>query len=485
MSRRWWALIVISVSQLMITVDSTIVNVALPSVQRSLGMSDASRQWVLTAYLIAFGGLLLLGGRIADLVGRKRLLLVSVLGFAAASALGGTAGSAPVLVAARALQGACAALMAPAALSLLAAAFPDIRERSKAMSVFSAITGSGAAGGMIAGGALTQYLSWRWSLLVNTPIGLVVAVGTVLAVSGAETGAGAGTGTGSRAERRRLDLAGAATISLALMALIFGFSQAETAGWAAPSTLAVLAVAVLLVAVFVQVERRAAEPLLPLSVVASRARAAACLSQGLTVMAMFGLLLFLTYDLQTVAGYSAFTTGIAFTPLVGGMLIGAWLAGGRLPNVAPGTLMVWGCAVAAAGMLILCGLRPDSPYILVILPAAVVFGIGRSLAYTPAMSLATHEIDPRDTGVAAGLINASQQVGGAIGTALLNTIAAAAAAGWIRAHPGGPEQVTTGTVHGYTVGAAWGAGILLLAALIVFALDHPASAERPVATADG
>jgi EmrB/QacA subfamily drug resistance transporter len=477
MSRRWWALIVISVSQLMITVDSTIVNVALPSVQRSLGMSDASRQWVLTAYLIAFGGLLLLGGRVADLVGRKRLLLLSVLGFAAASALGGTAGSAPVLIAARALQGACAALMAPAALALLAGAFPDIRERSTAMSVFSAITGSGAAGGMIAGGALTQYLSWRWSLLINTPIGLVVAVGTVLAVSG--VGTGTGTGTGSRAERRRLDIAGAATVTLALMALIFGFSQAETAGWTGPSTLALLAVSVLLATVFVHVERKAAEPLLPLSVVASRARVAACLSQGLTVMAMFGLLLFLTYDLQTVAGYSAFRTGIAFTPLVGGMLIGAWLAGGRLPNVPPGTLMVWGCLIAAAGTAILCGLRPDSPYFLVILPASVVFGAGRAIAYTPSMSLATHEIDPRDTGVASGLINASQQVGGAIGTALLNTIAATATASWIRTHPGGPGQVTTGTVHGYAVGAAWAAGLLLLAALIVFALGRRARPARP------
>lgn len=461
--RRWWALVVISVSQLMISLDSTIVTVALPAAQRSLGMSAAGRQWVLTAYLITFGGLLLLGGRIADLAGRKRVLVAGVGGFAAASALGGTADGAPALIAARALQGTCAALMAPAALALISAAFPDIRERSKAVGVFSAITGSGAAVGLIAGGALTQYLGWRWSLLVNVPVGLAVAAGTILTVQAAP-----------RAKGRRLDVPGAIVISAALLALILGVGQAETAGWTAPSTLALLGAAMTGIAVFAVIERKAPAPLLPLSVVAHRARAAACLSQGLTVMAMFGLLLLLTYDLQTVNGWSALTTGIAFLPLVGGMYFGAWLAAGRL-RATHRTLMVTGCVIAAAGLGILSGLRPGSPYPLVVCPAIVVFGIGRAVAYTPAMSVATHDVDPGDTGAAAGLINASQQIGGAIGTALLNTVAATAAAGWLRARPAGPGVQAAAAVHGYATGARWAAGILLLAALLVYVLDRPSS----------
>jgi EmrB/QacA subfamily drug resistance transporter len=459
-SRRWQALAVISVSQLMISVDSTIVNIALPSAQRDLGFSAASRQWVLTAYLLAFGGLLLLGGRIADLAGRKRVFLAGVIGFAAASVLGGTAADLTVLIAARALQGICAALMAPAALSLLTAAFPDSDERTRALGVFSAIAGSGAAVGLIAGGALTQYLSWRWSLLVNAPIGLAVAAGAALTVGG---------NAGSQG-RHRLDITGAALISTALMALILGFSQAETIGWTAPATPALLAASAVLAAAFVQAERRAAAPLLPLRLITDRTRAGVYLSQALSVMTMFGLLLFLTYDLQTVDRYSALKTGIAFLPLVAGMLAGAFFISGRLPRVPPRWLMGTGCLVSAAGMLILTALHPGSPYWNTILPAAAVFGLGLGIAFTPAMHLATRNVKASDTGIASGLINASQQIGGATGAALLNTIAATAAAGWLRARPHTAGQLGAATVHGYAIGARWAAGILILAALIAFTM---------------
>jgi EmrB/QacA subfamily drug resistance transporter len=458
--RRWQALAVISVSQLMISVDSTIVNIALPSAQQDLGFSAATRQWVLTAYLLAFGGLLLLGGRIADLAGRKRVFLAGVTGFAAASVLGGTAADTTVLIAARALQGTCAALMAPAALSLITDAFPDSGERTRALGIFSAIAGSGAAVGLIAGGALTQYLSWRWSLLVNAPIGLAVAASAALTVGGTPVSRG----------RRRLDITGAVLVSAALMALILGLSQAETAGWTAPTTPALLAASAVLTAVFVQAERRAAAPLLPLRLVTDRTRAGVYLSQALSVMTMFGLLLFLTYDLQTIDGYSALKTGTAFLPLVAGMLAGASLISGRLPRVPPRWLMGTGCLISAAGMLFLTALHPGSPYWSVILPAAAIFGLGLGIAFTPAMHLATRNVKASDTGIASGLINASQQIGGATGAALLNTIAATAAASWLRTHPHTTGQLSAATVHGYAIGARWATAILLLAALIAFTM---------------
>jgi EmrB/QacA subfamily drug resistance transporter len=467
--RRWQALAVISVSQLMISVDSTIVNIALPSAQRDLGFSAASRQWVLTAYLLAFGGLLLLGGRIGDLGGRKRVFLAGVIGFAAASVLGGTAANLTVLVAARALQGTCAALMAPAALSLLTAAFPDNDERTRALGVFSAIAGSGAAVGLIAGGALTQYLSWRWSLLVNAPIGLAVAAGAALTIGGP-----------AASRDRRLDITGAALISAALMALILGLSQAATAGWAAPAVPALLAASAVLAAMFALAERRASAPLLPLRLITDRTRAGVYLSQALSIMTMFGLLLFLTYDLQTIDGYSALKTGTAFLPLVAGMLAGASLISGRLPRVPPRWLMGTGCLISAAGMLFLTGLHPGSPYWGIILPAIAIFGLGLGIAFTPAMHLATRNIKASDTGIASGLINVSQQIGGAAGAALLNTIAATAAASWLRTHPRTAGQVSAATVHGYAIGARWATGILIPAALIAFTMirtGRPAGAD--------
>lgn len=460
--RRWSALIVISVSQLMISVDSTIANIALPSAQRELGISAANRQWVLTAYLLAFGGLLLLGGRIADLAGRKRVFLAGVIGFAAASLLGGVSVDTAMLITARGMQGACAALMAPAALSLIATTFPDGDERAKALGVFSAIAGSGAAIGLLAGGALTEYVSWRWSLLVNAPIALAVAAGAVLCVTGIET---------ESTSRRRLDIPGAVLISAALMVLILGFSHAETAGWTAPATPALLAASVLLAVGFVQVERRAADPLLPLRLITNRARAGVYLSQCLSIMTMFGLLLFLTYDLQAVNGYSALKTGVAFLPLVAGMLTGASLIAGRLPRVPPRWLMGPGCLIAATGMGFLTLLQPDSSYWSVVLPATAIFGLGLGIAFPSAMHLATHHVQAGDTGVASGLINASQQIGGAIGAALLNTIAATATASWLRSHHGtGP--LTTATVHGYAIGARWAVGILVVAALVVLTMVH-------------
>lgn len=456
-TRRWPALIVISVAQLMVAVDSTIVNIALPSAQKALGISTANRQWVLTAYLLAFGGLLLLGGRIADMAGRKRAFVAGVTGFTAASVLGGAAVGAPMLITARAVQGASAALMAPAGLALLAVTFTSTRERARALGIFSAIAGSGAAVGLIAGGALTEYLNWRWSLLVNAPFGLAVLAGAVVTVR--DTGH-------DRGSRTRADIAGSALITGALMALIAGFTRAGAAGWAAPSTLALFTAFPVLLCGFMLAERRAAAPLLPLRVVADRNRAGVYLSQGLSVMTMFGLLLFLTYYLQSAERYSALKAGAAFLPLVAGMLAGASLIADRLiGRIAPRWLMAPGCLIAAAGMLLLTQLRPGASYLALIMPAEALFGLGLGLAFTPAMNLATHGVAPGDAGVASGMINASQQIGGAVGAALLNTVAASATAAWLTSHPRSP--VTEATVRGYAAGAWWAAGILILAAAVV------------------
>lgn len=458
-SRQWWGLTVIAVSQLMISVDSTIVNIALPSAQHQLGFSPATRQWVLTAYLLAFGGLLLLGGRIGDLRGHKRTFLAGVSGFALASLLGGLAADTWMLVAARAVQGGCAALMAPAALSLLTATFADPNERRKALGIFGAIAGSGAAVGLIAGGALTECLSWRWALLVNAPLGAAVALGALLVIDEARV----------TSRRKSLDLVGAATVSVALVLLILGFSHAETAGWSAPSTWLLLLTMALLVSAFVIIEQRRSEPLLPLRILADRNRAGVYLSQGLSVMTMFGLLLFLTYDYQVVHAYTALQSGVAFLPLVVGMLLGASVIAGHLPNASPRLLVGFGCFLAAAGMALLIALSPDSSYWSVLMPAELIFGTGLGISFTPAMNLATHNINPADAGVASGLINASQQIGGAIGAAFLNTIAGLATAAWIAGHRHHPAtEVLTGTVHGYAVGARWAVGILLLAAVTAF-----------------
>lgn len=468
---RWCALVVIAVSQLMISVDSTIVNIALPAAQHQLGFTGAIRQWVITAYLLAFGGLLLLGGRVGDLRGHKKAFLAGVTGFAIASMIGGLAANTWMLITARAVQGGFAALMGPAALSLLTATFPDPEERGKALGVFGAIAGSGAAVGLIAGGALTEFLDWRWALLVNAPLGALVAIGAAVVV----------TENRAASPRKSMDLAGAAVISAALVLLILGFGHAETSGWTAVSTWLLLAAGAALTAMCAGVERRRAEPLLPLPILTDSTRAGVYLSQGLSVMTMFGLLLFLTYDYQVVHGYTAFRTGIAFLPLVAGMLLGASVIAGQLPHVSPRLLAGAGCLIAAAGMALLIVLTPGSSYWLILLPAELIFGTGLGISFTPAMNLATHNINPADVGVASGLINASQQIGGAIGAAFLNTIAALATATWLNSHVHAANASLAATVHGYAIGARWAVGILLLAAFTGLAMIR-SDAHKTTAT---
>jgi EmrB/QacA subfamily drug resistance transporter len=455
--RRWLALGVIAVAQLMVVLDASIVNIALPSAQRSLHISNANRQWVVTAYALAFGGLLLLGGRVADFIGRKRAFVIGLVGFGVASAIGGIAQNQGELFAARGLQGAFAALMAPAALSLITVTFTKPRERAKAFAVYGGISGGGAALGLILGGVLTEYASWRWTLLVNTPIAIVTAIAGVLVVRE------------SRAEGKpHYDIPGVLTSTLGLVALVYGFTKANESGWSATSTVSLLAAAVVLLGAFVVIEKNTAEPLLPPRVFTERNRAGAFLVSLLIGLALFGMFLFLVYYLQGTLGYSAVKSGLAFLPFSAGIMVAAGLASSLLPRVGPRPLMVGGTAMAALGMAWFTRIRVDSSFAVHVLPAEIVMSLGMGFAFVALSSTALIGVADRDAGVASALVNTTQQVGGSLGTALLNTIAATATLHYISAH--GADSASAGAVHGYTVAFTWGLGALVLAVILSLVL---------------
>ncbi|MGC0331382.1 EmrB/QacA subfamily drug resistance transporter [Streptomyces sp. SAI-170] len=481
---RWKALVFIALAQLMVVLDATIVNIALPSAQQDLGITDGNRQWVVTAYALAFGGLLLFGGRIADLWGRKRAFVIGLGGFAAASALGGAATSGAMMFGARALQGAFGALLAPAALSLLAVMFTDAKERAKAFGIYGAIAGGGGAVGLILGGFLTEYLDWRWTFFVNIPFAVVAAAGAYLVIREPEGGR----------NRNPLDIPGVLLSTLGLVALVYGFTRAESDGWGDSVTVGMFVAAAVLLVSFVVVEAKVKAPLLPLRVVTDRNRGGIYLSLGLAIIAMFGLFLFLTYYLQIVKGYSPVKTGFAFLPMIAGMITGSTQIGTRLmTRVAPRLLMGPGFLVAALGMLLLTQLEIDSSYAALLLPAMLLLGLGMGTAFMPAMSMATQGVRPQDAGVASAMVNTSQQVGGAIGTALLNTIAASATTSYIADHIGSAtsrsqQQLVAlqAQVHGYTSAIWFAVGILAVSAVIALTLINAGKpGSTPVASGEG
>ncbi|MBC9730439.1 MFS transporter [Streptomyces sp. TRM68367] len=470
---RWKALVFIALAQLMVVLDATIVNIALPSAQQDLGISDGNRQWVVTAYALAFGGLLLFGGRISDLWGRKRAFVVGLAGFAAASALGGAATNEAMMFGARALQGAFGALLAPAALSLLAVMFTDAKERAKAFGVYGAIAGGGAAVGFILGGVLTEYLDWRWTFFVNIPFALVAAAGAYFVIR--EPG-------GSR-NRSPLDIPGVVLSTLGLVSLVYGFTRAESHGWGDSVTVAMFVASAVLLIAFIATEARVKAPLLPLRVVTDRNRGGIYLSLGLAIIGMFGTFLFLTYYLQIVQGYSPIRTGFAFLPMVAGMMVGSTQIGTRLMTRVPARLLMGpGFLVAALGLALLTQMEIGSSYTSLVLPSMLLLGLGMGTAFMPAMSLATQGVEPRDAGVASAMVNTSQQVGGAIGTALLNTIAASATTAYITDHiasaAGRSQQQLVqleGMVHGYTHAIWFAVGILVVAAVIALTFVNAGS----------
>src|SRR2546430_3394707 len=455
--RRWIGLAFIALAQLMTALDATIVSVALPWAQRALGASDAERQWVITAYTLAFGRLLLVGGRIADTIGRRRAFLIGLGGLALASVVGGSAQSFIVLLAARAAQGAFAALLAPTALSLLAVTFTEPRERARAFAVYGAIAGSGAALGLLLGGALTEYMDWRWCLYVNVPIALVAAVGGWRVLSGGNGGHG-----------QRIDLPGVVLATSGLVALVYGCTQAVSAGWGSGTVAGLLVTSAALLIGFVIREARAAAPLLPLSIALDRNRGGAYLAAALAIAGMSGAFLFHTYYFQVVLRYPPLQAGLAFLPLTLASQAGSWgIASVMMPRVPARAIMAPGALVAAAGMLILTQLQVNSGYLTLGLPAEGLLGVGIACVMAPAFNIGTLGVNPRLAGVAAATVNAATQVGASLGTAVLNTIAASATAIYLHGLAPSPALISQALVHGYSTATPWGAAILVVGAVLI------------------
>jgi EmrB/QacA subfamily drug resistance transporter len=469
-SRRWAALGVIAIAQLMIILDATIVNIALPHAQAELGITNADRQWVVTAYTLAFGGLLLLGGRIADFTGRKRTFIIGLLGFAGASALGGLAPTAGLLFAARGLQGAFAALLAPSALSLITVTFTLPKERARAFGVFGAISGGGAAIGLILGGILTEFFSWRWCLGVNVPIALLAAIAAVPVVH--ESKASGDT---------RYDIPGAVLATLGLVSLVYGFTQAAKAknpsnphdtavqGWTAPPTLFFLGLAVVLLVAFVVWELRVQNPLLPMRIVLDRNRGGSYLTFLFVGAGLFAMFLFLTYYFQINLGYSPLKAGFAFLPFSGGIILAAGLVAQLLPRIGPRPLLIPGLIMAIVGMVLLTRIDQTTAYATHVLPSELLMSVGLAGVFIPASSVALVNIGHHDAGVASAVLNTSQQIGGSLGTALLNTVFAAAVTSYFVANLHDPADQAKLTpealIHGYHVAFWWGAALLGLALL--------------------
>ncbi|MFG6195102.1 MFS transporter [Nonomuraea sp. JJY05] len=453
--RRWWALATVATVQLMVGIDMTIVNIALPSVQRSLDLSDPARQWVITLFALCYGGLLLLGGRLSQLIGRRRILLAGLIGFAAASALAGAATDPAMLLTGRALQGVSGALLTPAVLATLATAFPSPTERGKAFGIYGTVMGSSSGLGVLLGGVLTDYLDWRWCMYVNLPIAALAVAGVLYAVRPSPRAAGA-----------RIDVTGAVLATAGLMALVFGFAQAEPDGWNAPTTLGPLAAGALALIAFVWVQARVKGPLLPLRVVLDRPRGGSYLAVFGLAVGMFAALFFLTFYLQNVLGYSPIQAGLGFLPLTAGLMIGVRAVSPLIARVPVRALLCPGLLTIAAGLALLGFLRADSGYWLHVLPVFLLVGLGTGWVLVTANSTATLGAGA-DSAVAGAMVMTSQQIGASLGTALLSTIAGSAAA----RHFGHTPAETA--VHGFNVASLGTAGFLCLAALVVFFVTGP------------
>ncbi len=472
--RRWLVLAILGIAQLMVVLDATIVNIALPSAQKALHFTNDNRQWVVTAYALSFGSLLLLGGRISDLFGRKWTFIGGLLGFAIASAVGGAAQSFGMLITARAVQGAFGAILAPAALSLLATTFTEPGERAKAFGIFGALAGSGAAVGLLLGGFLTEYLSWRWCLYVNLLFAGAGIAGALVLLHNV------------RPEHRpRIDIPGALLATSGLFSLVYGFSHASTTSWGNSLTVGMLTLAVVLLSAFVLVESRVEHPLLPLRIVVDRDRGGSYLAVAMSAIAIFAVFLFLTYYLQQNLGLSPIMSGVAFLPMVACIMFSSITANVRLvPRFGARPLVPTGMLMGAAGMLYLTGLGPHASYAAAILPSLLVMGLGFGLIFAPSIATATLGVGQDDAGVASAMVNVSQQVGGSIGTALLSTIAVTATASFATSHVGSAGLAAQAAVHGYTTAFTWSAVIFAIGAVFTGALLRPRSQTAQVRSAE-
>ena len=477
--RRWWILAVLGIAQLMVILDSTIVNIALPTAQHDLHFSNADRQWIVTAYSLAFGSLLLLGGRIGDMIGRKRALIIGLVGFAVASAIGGASVNFAMLVIARTIQGAFGALLAPSVLALLTTTFTDPGERGQAFGIYGAIAGAGGALGLLLGGILTSYASWRWTLFVNLLFAVTAIVGAALWLKKDEG-----------ADHDPLDLPGLFLVAGGLFCLVFGFSHAETTAWSNPFTIGFLVAGVVLLAVFASFETRAKYPLLPPRVVRNRTRGGSVLAMLFASVGIFGVFLFLTYYLQGTLGFSPVKTGIAFLPLVAALAATAQVSNRTLlPRFGPKPIVPIGLLVCAAALFGLHLVGLHSSYVSHVLPYLLVLGVGFGLSVAPSFSTGTLGLAPRDAGVGSATLNTAQQVGGSIGTSLLNTVAAGAATSYLVGRALTPANLQAALLHSYTTAFLWSSLIFVAGAVVAGlvlrrgGLSAPAS-ESPTAHVD-
>ncbi len=455
-SRRWWILAVLGVAQLMVILDSTIVNIALPTAQHDLHFSNADRQWIVTAYSLAFGSLLLLGGRIGDMIGRKRALLIGLVGFAVASAIGGASVDFTMLVIARTVQGAFGALLAPSVLALLTTTFTDPGERGQAFGIYGAIAGAGGAIGLLLGGILTSYASWRWTLFVNLVFAASAITGALLWLQRDEG-----------ADHDPFDLPGLFLVAGGLFCLVFGFSHAETTAWSDPYTIGFLVAGVVLLAVFAYFETQAKYPLLPPRVVRNRTRGGSMLAMLFASVGIFGVFLFLTYYLQGTLGFSPVKTGVAFLPLVAALAATAQVSNRiLLPRFGPKPIVPIGLLVCAAALFGLHLVGLHSSYVTHVLPYLLVLGVGFGLSVAPAFSTGTLGLAPQDAGVGSATLNTAQQVGGSIGTSLLNTLAAGAATSYLVGRAVTPANLQAALLHSYTTAFLWSASIFVAGAVV-------------------
>jgi EmrB/QacA subfamily drug resistance transporter len=477
--KRWLALAVIAVTVLMIVLDATIVNIALPAVSTDLDISSANQQWIVTAYTLTFGGLLLLGGRIADFWGRKRTYLVGAVGFAVASAIGGLAVNEEMLFAARALQGAFGALLGPASLALLTVLFTDAAERAKAFAVYGAIAGGGSAVGLLLGGVLTEYADWRWCFWVNVPVAIFAVLAAIRIVPESKAPGDAS-----------YDVPGAVLVTGGLASLVYGFTKVAQASqespqdnaWANSSALAFIIVGVLLVAAFVVVEFKVRNPLLPMRLVLDRNRGGAYLTSTLVGAGLIGAFFFLSLYFQEVLGYTPVAAGFASLPTTLGVLIAAGAASALVPKIGPKPLMVLGGLLAAGGLFLLSFLDVDTSFWAIPFPGQLLLGLGLGFTFVPLSNLALVGVGEHDAGAASAVLQAVQQIGASIGTALLATLSVGAITAALADNPPTPQNPVAALqaqVAGYTTAFTWAAVLLLIGALVSAVLIKATKDDLP------
>ncbi|MDX6647952.1 MAG: hypothetical protein QOK40_3679 [Miltoncostaeaceae bacterium] len=471
-SRPWFVLVLVCLAQFMVVLDATIVNVALPTLQESLNFSSSSLQWVINSYTLCFGGFLLLGGRAADLFGRKRLFLAGVVVFTLASLLDGFATNSSFLIAARALQGLGGALVSPAALSIVTTTFADGAPRAKALGVWSAIAVGGGAVGLLLGGILTEYLSWRWIFFVNVPVGIVTFLLAARFVPESRTEG-----------RRGFDLTGAVAVTGGLMVLVYGIVKAQDYGWASGRTLGLLAGAVVLLAGFVVHELRTAHPLVRLGIFKTRSLTAANGVMLAVAGGMFAIFYFATLYVQQILGLSPVQSGLGFLPLTAGIVIAAGAAQQLIGRVGVVRVALAGMTIAAVGLLLLSFASPDGSYVADVLPGIIVMAFGLGLTFVPLTLIGTTNVAGEDAGLASGLFNTSQQIGGALGLAILSTLAANTTSTRLTdlGHAPGAADRASAIVDGFRVAFLGGMGLMLLGVVLILVLVR----RRDVAAISG